>query len=145
MLFQDAHHWISRQHPQLSAAEHYHGMVDYNKNDFAPPGCKIIAHAKTSQWQTWAPHGQHGYSMGPVMHHYRCQNVYITSNARERLIDTLEFFPRNSPMPQLSSTDRLLVAANDMPDTLKHPDPDVPFAKVGDDTITALSQLATFF
>jgi hypothetical protein len=34
----------SRLHPQLSAAAHYHGLVDYNKTAFAPPGCKIIAH-----------------------------------------------------------------------------------------------------
>jgi hypothetical protein len=34
----------SRLHPQLSAAAHFHGLVDYNKTDFAPPGCKIIAH-----------------------------------------------------------------------------------------------------
>jgi hypothetical protein len=27
----------SRQHPQLSAAAHYHGMVDYNKPAFDPP------------------------------------------------------------------------------------------------------------
>jgi hypothetical protein len=40
----------SRQHPQLSAAAHYHGMVDYNKTAFAPPGCKTIAHEKPSQW-----------------------------------------------------------------------------------------------
>jgi hypothetical protein len=26
----------SRLHPQLSAAAHYHGLVDYNKTDFAP-------------------------------------------------------------------------------------------------------------
>jgi hypothetical protein len=32
--------------------------------------------------------------------------------------------------------------ANDMPDALKHPQPDVPFAKVGDDTITALAKFA---
>jgi hypothetical protein len=50
----------SRQHPQLSAAAHYHGMVDCNKTDFALPECKIIAHEKKSQQQTWAPHGQHG-------------------------------------------------------------------------------------
>jgi hypothetical protein len=31
-------------HPQLSAAVHYHGLVDYNKTAFAPPGCKITAH-----------------------------------------------------------------------------------------------------
>jgi hypothetical protein len=34
----------SRLHPQLSAAAHFHGLVDYNKTYFAPPGCKIIAH-----------------------------------------------------------------------------------------------------
>jgi hypothetical protein len=28
----------SRLHPQLSAAAHFHGLVDYNKTDFAPPG-----------------------------------------------------------------------------------------------------------
>jgi hypothetical protein len=33
----------SHLHPQLFAAAHYHGLVDYNKTDFAPPGCKIIA------------------------------------------------------------------------------------------------------
>jgi hypothetical protein len=27
----------SRQHPQLSAASHYHGMEDYHKIYFAPP------------------------------------------------------------------------------------------------------------
>jgi hypothetical protein len=50
----------SRQHPQLSAAAHYHGMVDYNESPFAQPGCKIIAHEKPSQRLIWAPHVQHG-------------------------------------------------------------------------------------
>jgi hypothetical protein len=112
-----------RQHPQLFAAAHYHGMVDYNKTDFAPLGCKIIAHEKPSQRRIRAPHGQHGYSLGPAMHHYRCQNVYISSTASERIVDTLKFFPHNSPMPQLSSTERLLMAANDMDYALKHPNP----------------------
>jgi hypothetical protein len=39
-----------REHPQLSAGAHYHGMVDYNKTVFAPPGCKIIAHEKLAIW-----------------------------------------------------------------------------------------------
>jgi hypothetical protein len=77
------------------------------------------------------------------MHHYRCQNVYISSKTSKRIVDTLEFFAHNSPMPQISSTDRLLMAANDMTDALKNPHPDVPFAKIGDETITALSQLTT--
>jgi hypothetical protein len=37
------------------------------------------------------------------------------------------------------------MAANDMNNALKHPHPDVPFAQVGDDTITALTQLAAIF
>jgi hypothetical protein len=132
----------SRQHSQLSAAAHYHGMINNNKTAFAPPGCNIIAHEKPSQRRSWAPHGQHGYSLGPEMHHYRCQNVYIISTASERIVDTLEFFPHNYPMPHISSTDRLLMAENDMSYAFKNPHTDVPFKTVGDETITALSQFA---
>jgi hypothetical protein len=135
----------SRLHPQLSAAAHYHGLVGYNKTDFARPGCKIITHDKPGKRRTWDPHGQHGYSLGPAMHHYRCQNVYISTTASERIVDTLELFPHNYQMPQLSSTDRLLMAAKDMTDALQNPHPEVPFASVGDDTIAALTDLAAIF
>jgi hypothetical protein len=50
----------SRLHPHLYAAAHYHGLIDYNKTAFGPPGCKIIAHEKPSQRRTWAAHGQPG-------------------------------------------------------------------------------------
>jgi hypothetical protein len=119
--------------------------MDYNKTAFAPPGCKIIAHEKPGKRRTWAPHGQHGYSLGPAMHHYRCQNVYISSTASERIVDTLEFFPHNYQMPQLSSTDRLIMAAKDMTDALQNPHLGVPFARIGDDTISALAELAAIF
>jgi hypothetical protein len=132
----------SHLHPQLSAAAHYHGLVDYNKTAFAPPGCKIIAHEKPGKRRTWAPHGQHGYSLGPAMHHYRCQNVYISTTASERIVDTLEYFPHNYQMPQLSSTNWLLMAAKDMTDAFRNPHPYVPLASVGDDTIAALADLA---
>jgi hypothetical protein len=55
----------SRLHPHLSAAAHFHGLIDYNKTAFAPPGCNIIAHEKPSQRQNCSP-------LGPVMRHYRC-------------------------------------------------------------------------
>jgi hypothetical protein len=79
------------------------------------------------------------------MHHYRCQNVYISATASERIVDTIEFFPHNYQMPQLSSTDRLLMAAKEMTDALQNPHPEVPFASVGDDTISALADLAAIF
>jgi hypothetical protein len=135
----------SRLHPQLSAAAHSHGLVDYNKTAFSLPGCNIIAHEKPGKRRVSAPHGQHGYALGPAIHHCRCQNVYISTTASERIVDTLEFFPHNYQMPQLSSTDRLLVAAKDMMDALQNPHPEVPFASVGDDTIEALTDLAAIF
>jgi hypothetical protein len=101
--------------------------VDYNKTAFAPPGCKIIAHEKPGKRRTWAPHGQHGYSLGPAIHHYKCQNVYISSTASESIVDIIEFFPHHYQMPQLSSTDRLTMAAKDMTDALQNPHPEVPF------------------
>jgi hypothetical protein len=79
------------------------------------------------------------------MHHYQCQNVYISTTASERIVDTLELFPHNYQMPQLSSTDRLLMAAKDMMDALQNPHMEVPFASVGDDTIAALTDLAAIF
>jgi hypothetical protein len=79
------------------------------------------------------------------MHHYRCQNVYISATSSERIVDTLELFPHNYQMPQLPSTDRLLMAAKDMMDALQNPHPEVPFASIGDDTISALADLAAIF
>jgi hypothetical protein len=135
----------SRLHPQLSAAAHYHGLVDYNKTAFSPPGCKIIAHENPGKRRTWDPHGQHGYSLGPAMHHYRCQNIYISTTASDRIVDTLELFPHNYQMPQLSSTYRPLMAAKDMRYALQNPHPEVPFTSVRDDTIKALTDLAAIF
>jgi hypothetical protein len=61
------------------------------------------------------------------------------------IVDTLELFPHNYQMPQLSSTDRLLMAAKDTTDALQYLHPEVPFASVGDDTIAALTDLAAIF
>jgi hypothetical protein len=60
-------------------------------------------------------------------------------------VDTLEFFPHNSPMPQLSSTDKLIMATNYMTNALKNPHTYVRLSHVGDDTISALTQLAEIF
>jgi hypothetical protein len=135
----------SRLHPQLSVTAHFHGLVDYSKTYFAPQGCKIIAHEKLGKRRTWATHRQHGYSLGPEMHHCQCQNVYISSTASERIVDTLEFFPHNYQMPQLSSTDRLLMAAKYIIDALQNPHPELSFIRVRDGTISALTELARIF
>jgi hypothetical protein len=42
------------------------------------------------------------------------------STASECIVDTFDVLPHNSTMPDISSTDRLLVAAEEMTDALKH-------------------------
>jgi hypothetical protein len=91
-----------------------------------------------SSWAAWI-------FTWPSMHHYWCQNVYISTTANECIMDTIGFFPRNYQIPQLSSTDRLLMAAKDTKDALQNPHPTVPFTSVGDDTIKALVDLAEIF
>jgi hypothetical protein len=47
-----------RLYPQLSAAAHFHGLVDYNKTAVAPPGYKIIAHEKPGKDALGRPTGK---------------------------------------------------------------------------------------
>jgi hypothetical protein len=105
----------------------------------------MIAHEKPGSRRTWAPQGQHGYFLGPAMHHYRCQNVYISSTGSERILDTLEFFPQTYQMQKLSSTYRLIISAKDIMGALQNPQPEVPFAQIRDDTILTLAELAVIF
>jgi hypothetical protein len=65
---------------------------------------------------------------------------HINSNQSHR--GHLGFFPHKSPMPKISSTDRLLMVARDMTDALRHTHACVPFATIEDDTITALTTVA---
>jgi hypothetical protein len=60
-------------------------------------------------------------------------------------VDTLEFSPNNFTIPYLVSTERLIMAANDMSNTFTNPHPEVQFSHLGDDTITALTTLAEIF
>jgi hypothetical protein len=48
-------------------------------------------------------------------------------------------------MSQLSSTDRFIMAANDMTNAFQNPHPNIPFTHIGDDTIAALTALAEIF
>jgi hypothetical protein len=48
-------------------------------------------------------------------------------------------------MPQVSSTEKLIMAANDMSNALKNTHPEVPFSHIGDGTIAALTKLAEIF
>ena len=135
----------SRLNPNLSAHEQLHGIHDFNATPLAPPGTKCIAHEKSSQRGTWAPHGQHGWYVGAAPEHYRCYKIYIPKTQSIRICDTVEFFPTHCQMPHVSAHDAVLYAANDLITALTKPQLTKSGISFGDDQMGALRKLATIF
>jgi hypothetical protein len=60
-------------------------------------------------------------------------------------MDSYDLNSHTMAMPQLSSPDRLLMAASNMSNALQHPHLEVHFHRVRADTISALTALADIF
>jgi hypothetical protein len=115
--------------PKLSAYNYLFGVHDFNAHPMAPPGIKVIAHEKPAKRASWATHGIDGWYIGPTYKHYRCYRIYATKTRAERICDTVEFFPHNFRMPEQSSADAAIRAAQELIHALKHPEPATPFPK----------------
>jgi hypothetical protein len=135
----------SRINPKLSAATHIFGQYDYNIAPMAPPGTRIISHETPGRRETWAPHGQDGWYIGPGLEHYRCYTVYITKTRSSRIVETVEFFPHKLELPFPSSSELATQAAADLTHALLNPQPAGPFCQVGNDQAIALRRLAAIF
>ena len=136
---------MSRINPKLSEHEQLHGIHDFNATPLAPPGTKCIAHEKSSQRGTWAPHGQHGWYDGAAPEHYRCYQIYIPKTQGTCICDTVEFFPTHCKMPNVTSHDAVIYAANDLITALTMPQPTNSVLSIGKDQMVALRKLATIF
>ena len=135
----------SRINPKLSAHEQLHGIHDFNATPLAPPGTRCIAHEKSSQCGTWAPHEQHGWYVRAAPEHYRCYQIYIPKTLGTRICDTVEFFPSHCKMPNVTSHDAVIYAANDLITALTMPQPTNSVLSIGNDQNVALRKLATIF
>ena len=135
----------SQINPNLSAHEQINGTHDFNATPLAPPGTRCIAHEKSSQHGTWAPHGQPGWYVGATPEHYRCYQIYIPKTQGTQIYDTVEFFPTHCKMPKVSAHDAAIYAANDLIMALTKPQPPNSFLPLGDDQMVALQQSATIF
>jgi hypothetical protein len=133
----------SRINPKLLAAIHIFVQHEYNRAPMAPPGKRIIAHETPGRRQTWAPHGQYGWYIGPALEHYRCYTVYITKTRSSRKVETVDFFPHQFKIPFPSSRDLATQAATELTHALLNPQPAGPFYQVGDEQAIALRKLAT--
>ena len=134
----------SRTHPQMSSYAHLFGPFDYNKTPLAPPGTKVIIHEKSRQRGTWSPHGLDGWYVGPAMNHYRCFRIYVPSTGATRTADTVEFFPHHVPLPQTSSHDIIVQAADELIQALQQPHPATPYNPTPTE-LKALQELANIF
>jgi hypothetical protein len=109
----------------------------------APPGIKVIAHEKPAKRASWATHGIDGWYIGPTYKHYRCYRIYASKTRAERICDTVEFFPHNFRMPEQSSADAAIRAAQELIHALKHPEPATPFQRLSNEHLQALENLLT--
>jgi hypothetical protein len=135
----------SRINPKLSASTHIYGKYYFNRAPMEPPGTILIAHETPNRRRTWAPHGQNGWYIGPVLEHYRCYTVYITKTRGERVVETVDFPPETFKLPFPSAQDLATKAATELTHALLHPQPAGPFCKVGEEQTLALKRLADIF
>jgi hypothetical protein len=94
----------SRINPRMFAHAQLNGYFDFNRMPMATPGTRTrtTTHEKPDQLASWYPHGVDGYYMSPALDHYRCYQVHITKTKGTRIVDTVEFFPSKTAMPQTS-------------------------------------------
>jgi hypothetical protein len=69
--------------------------------------------------------------------------IYQPSTARERDVDTLQFFPKKIPFPSISTEVYLKQAASDILAILQKPPSSLPYLSYGDPTNNSIVQIAT--
>ena len=79
------------------------------------------------------------------MEHYRCYTVYVKATHSERTVDTIEFFPAKTKLPQTSSRDLVIRAANELTRALRNPHPAMPLAPLSAKEDKALHELSDIF
>jgi hypothetical protein len=132
----------SQVNPKLSAYAQLNGLFDSNQTPLAPPGIKILIHEKSQVCHSWAPYRVEGWFLGPALDHYRCYQVYCAQTGGKRILDTVEFFPHDIPMPKNSSIDIGIQAAQALTQALLHPTPASPLPTFCNQQVEALQQLA---
>ena len=84
---------------------------------------RIVIHDGPNNRASWEPRGEYGWYIGPAMEQYRCNKAYTPKTRAEIISDIVEFFPKQFNMPQISSTDAKIHAAQDLIYALHNPEP----------------------
>ena len=135
----------SRLNPKLSAYAQPEGTFEFSLTPLAPPGTRVIIHEKPTTRQTWALHGMDGWYLGPALHHYQCYRIWVPRTHAERIVDTISFFPKAVPLPELTHKDAAIQAARELTHALQQPCFHGPLAQFHDDHLTLLRELSKIF
>ena len=95
------------------------GAFDFAAHPIAPAGSKVVVHDKPAIRASWAPHGTHGFYLGPAQSHYRCYRVWTTSSRSIRISDTLAWFLQGLQLPGPSAHDLFRSAVQDLTNAIK--------------------------
>ena len=135
----------SRLNPKLSAYAQLEGTFDFTRTPLTPPGTHVIIHEKPTIRQTWAPHGTDGWYVGPALHHYQCYCIWVPRTHAECIVDTISFFPKTVPIPDLTHKDAAIQAARELTHALQQPRFRGPLAQFHDNYLTSLCELSKIF
>ena len=105
----------------------------------------MVAFEPPDKLNSWATHGTLRWYIGLTLHHYRCWKIYVTKTAEKQVCDTVKFFPKQFKIPILSSADTETRTPLELTEALQHPNSDLPYTPLIDNTITALKELSDIF
>jgi hypothetical protein len=133
----------SRINPKLSAWAQLNGAFDYNCTPIAPPGTRVLIHEKPDKRESWSPHALDGWYVGPALDSDRCYNVWMWDTRRERIADTLSWFPTKITLPLATSNNLILAGIADILQALRRPTPPNSLLLLTPQHHVALCQLTT--
>ena len=90
------------------------GAFDYTRTPLAPPGMRVLAHIPPDKRLSWAPNAEHGFYVGPAMHHYCHLEFYIPASRGVRKSDTYVFLPTKFELPASAAADRMTIALEEL-------------------------------
>ena len=78
-------------------------------------------HLKPLQQNTWGYPGKESFYTGPALEHYRCAQYLHSKTRHLNIVDTIHFFPHNTPFPEININNKLSIALDDIITTLQAP------------------------
>jgi hypothetical protein len=87
--------------------------MDYRAHPIAPAGIRVMVHLKPEIRDTWEPHAEEAFYLGPTLDHYRAYPVRLPETNSTRVSDTLQWFPVTVQLPGLSHAELLTAALDD--------------------------------